>query len=102
MKYLKSYNEQMNPKKILIGGALAASLATGCSKDDDSFNLSLPKLPNQVDTTQVDSEKVDQKIDKVDKIENTEKQIKQSTKNKPPKKKKSKVLNFKSFFKKKK
>ena len=93
MKYLKSYNEQMNPKKILIGGALAASLATGCSKDDDSFNLSLPKLPNQVDTTQVDSEKVDQKIDKVDKIENTEKQIK-------PKKKKGKVLKFKSFFKK--
>lgn len=92
MKYLKSYNEQMNPKKILIGGALAASLASGCSKDD-SFNLSLPKLPNQVDTTQVDSEKVDQKIDKVDKIENTEKQIK-------PKKKKGRVLKFKSFFKK--
>ena len=92
MKYLKSYNEQMNPKKILIGGALAASLATGCSKDDDFINVSVPKI-SQVDTTQVDSEKVDQKIDKVDKIENTEKQIK-------PKKKKGKVLKFKSFFKK--
>ena len=101
MKYLKSYNEEMNPKKILIGGALAASLATGCSKDDDFINVSVPKI-SQVDTTQVDSDKVDQKVDKVDKIENTEKQIKQPIKNKPPKKKKSKVLNFKSFFKKKK
>lgn len=56
MKYIKGYNEEVNIKKALLGGALAATmLGTSCKKED------IVPIDNQ--KTTVDSTKVDDKVD---------------------------------------
>ena len=54
MKYIKKYNEELDVKKALLGGALAATMiGTSCKKDDI-----FPEKPEKIE---VDSTKVDDK-----------------------------------------
>lgn len=58
MRYIKGYNEEIDVKKALLGGALAATMiGTSCKKEDI--------LPNDVQKITVDSTKVDDKVDDV-------------------------------------
>jgi hypothetical protein len=58
MKYIKKYNEELDVKKALLGGALAATMiGTSCKKDDI-----FPEKPEKIE---VDSTKVDDKTDDV-------------------------------------
>jgi hypothetical protein len=93
MKYIKKFNEELNPKKAIIGGAIAASLLGGCSKDD-SLSVSIPKI-NQVDSLKTANVDTTKEID-VDKskLEPPKKSSKSKTK-------KNRILKFKKFFKKK-
>ena len=59
MKYIKGYNEEIDVKKALLGGVLAATLATTSCKKEDI-------LPNEPEKNTVDTTKVDDKVDKVD------------------------------------
>ena len=56
MKYIKKYNEEVSVKKALLGGAIAATLATTSCKKEDI-------IPNEPDKTTIDSTKVDDKVD---------------------------------------
>ena len=63
MKYIKKYNEELDVKKALLGGALAATMiGTSCKKDDI--------VPIQPEKIEVDSNKVDDKVDDVTDSEN--------------------------------
>ena len=56
MKYIKKYNEELDVKKALLGGAIAATLATTSCKKEDIIPIDNQK-------TVVDSTKVDDKVD---------------------------------------
>jgi len=56
MKYIKKYNEELDVKKALLGGAIAATLATTSCKKEDIIPIDNQK-------TTVDSTKVDDKVD---------------------------------------
>jgi hypothetical protein len=103
MKYIKKYNEEVSVKKALLGGAIAATLATTSCKKEDI-------IPNDPEKSTVDSTKVDDKVDKVDDSEKKSNLYKfvdavdkmSSKKEEPVKvkpKKTRKVNKFKDFIK---
>jgi hypothetical protein len=103
MKYIKKYNEEVSVKKALLGGAIAATLATTSCKKEDI-------IPNEPEKTTIDSTKVDDKVDKVDDSEKKSNLYKfvdavdkiSSKKEEPVKvkpKKTRKVNKFKDFIK---
>jgi hypothetical protein len=105
MKHIKKFNEELNPKKAIIGGALAATVLAGCKKDDD-LTLSLPKI-NQTDTSvnkdtesTIDVKDSSKEVD-MDKVKLEEPKSLPKSNSKVDKSKKKKILKFKSFFKKK-
>ena len=102
MKYIKKYNEEIDVKKALLGGAIVATmLGTSCKKEDI--------LPNDNQKVTVDSTKVDDKVDDVtddkkskvynfaDVIDKISTDKKEPVKSKP--KKIRKVSKFKDFIK---
>lgn len=104
MKYIKKYNEELDVKKALLGGALAATMiGTSCKKDDI--------FPEQPEKIEVDSTKVDDKVDDVTDSETKKSNLynfvdavnKISSKKEEPIKTKSKkvkrINKFKEFIK---
>ena len=100
MKYIKKYNEELDVKRALLGGALAATMiGTSCKKDDI--------FPIQPEKIEVDSTKVDDVTDSENKKSNLYNFVdavnKISIKKEEPVKtqsKKSKRINkFKDFIK---
>ena len=103
MKYIKKYNEELDVKKALLGGALAATMiGTSCKKDDI-----FPEKPEKIE---VDSTKVDDKTDDVTDSETKKSNLydfdavnKISSKKEEPVKIKSKkvkrINKFKEFIK---
>ena len=104
MKYIKKYNEELDVKKALLGGALAATMiGTSCKKDDI-----FPEKPEKIE---VDSTKVDDKTGDVTDSETKKSNLydfvdavnKISSKKEEPVKTKSKkvkrINKFKEFIK---
>ena len=89
--YIKTF-EELNIKKAIIGGALAASVMTGCIKDKNLEKTDNPKISKTINIPDINLNPYgDSSID-----DNKPKETKSTDT------KKGKILKFKKFIKKRK
>lgn len=94
MKYIKKYNEEVNLKKVLVGGALAATMLTACKKDD------IEPIYQDTQSIETDSGKtidLSKVTDVVDKISKSKEEKSKTEKIQP--KKNERIMKFKKFLK---